>query len=75
MAVLANVLFVSVAEKFSGVFGDFGVECQGIKFVIAHDREGRPFFDHGPHDFKYLTNFRTPVDEIAEENHITLGMP
>jgi hypothetical protein len=42
--------------------------------VIAHDGQGFAFIDHGPDDFKHLANLRSPVDEVAQEDHFSFGV-
>jgi hypothetical protein len=51
------------------------VVSQGVEFMVAHDGQGFPLFDHGPNDFKHLPNLWPPVYEIAEEDHLAFGMP
>ena len=51
------------------------VVSQSVELVIAHDGQGGPFFGHGSDDLKRLTDLRSSVDEVAEENHLAFGMP
>src|ERR1043166_2821754 len=69
--VLMNILVAVPAQELSRLFRVFGVICQGVQLVVTHDGQGMPFLDHGPDDFKHLSNLWATVDEISEKDHLT----
>lgn len=48
---------------------------EGIKFVVAHDRQSRPGVDHGADYLQRLPDIGATVDEVAEKDHSAFGMP
>jgi hypothetical protein len=72
--VLLAVLLVVRPEVFARAVGISRVESESIQFVVAHDCKGRPRVDHRPNELQRLANLWSTVDEVAEEDRLSLGM-
>src|SRR5690606_3689937 len=50
------------------------VPAERVEFVIADDAMGLARIDHVPYQMQRLADPRATVDDVAQENHLTLGM-
>jgi hypothetical protein len=48
--------------------------AQGIEFVITHDGKGRSGLAHAHGDMKNIPSLRAAIDEVADEDDVTICM-
>ena len=51
-----------------------GAVAQGIVLVVAHHDAGRAVLHHVPHQVQSLPDARSPVDDVADEDGLALGV-
>jgi len=73
--VLALILLVVRTQEFARVLRIRRMPRDGVEFVVAHDGQCRSRLDHRAHDAHGFQLARAPINEVADKDRLTIGMP